>query len=334
MEYEHGQDGLTFRFTYAHHRRNSVVITGVQGGAGAIMQSFRYPHLDSPVNIVKLFYHVDRLGSTDFLSNNVSGRVEAFTNYDSWGLPPGNSGGDPRGNQGNNDIQTNSILRLGVRQLNLSTSFTGFMFDPVLNLYFAQARMYDPATRRFMAVDPIKGNIANPQLMVPYTFVLNNPLRFIDPLGLSPTVCIEETAKAAGGTWNADTQMATSSCGESRRIDADMVNGSLHASERDLAWMFMSNTDWMDYLSCEDISNWISSGGSIAELVSMIIDAQNAAELHEEMAQSGAVRQQSILSLAQSTVNAVRGTSDLVRTPQTMVSQDPVLASAAMMAIY
>ncbi len=37
--------------------------------------------------------------------------------------------------------------------------------------------------KRFMAVDPVKGNVRNPQSMVQYTYVLNNPLLYVDPLG-------------------------------------------------------------------------------------------------------------------------------------------------------
>jgi RHS repeat-associated protein len=56
----------------------------------------------------------------------------------------------------------------------------------VLGVYFAQARMYDAADRRFMAVDPVKGWILSPQSMVQYTYVLSNPLKYIDPTGEEP----------------------------------------------------------------------------------------------------------------------------------------------------
>ena len=54
--------------------------------------------------------------------------ILAFSAYDSWGLPVGSSDNDPRGNSGNNDITTHSTLRMGVRQLNLATSFAGFKY--------------------------------------------------------------------------------------------------------------------------------------------------------------------------------------------------------------
>ena len=73
---------------------------------------------------------------------------------------------------------------MGVRELDLVQDYTGHAYDMVLGLYYAKARMYDADDRRFMAVDPYKGSIANPQTLVQYTYVLNNPLKYIDPFGL------------------------------------------------------------------------------------------------------------------------------------------------------
>jgi hypothetical protein len=41
MEFESGPDGLIFRFTYAHNKRNSAVIYGMQSGAGSVIQTGR-----------------------------------------------------------------------------------------------------------------------------------------------------------------------------------------------------------------------------------------------------------------------------------------------------
>jgi hypothetical protein len=35
-----------------------------------------------------------------------------------------------------------------------------------------------------MAVDWVKGNITNPQTLMSYIYVLNNPTKYIDPFGL------------------------------------------------------------------------------------------------------------------------------------------------------
>jgi hypothetical protein len=44
--------------------------------------------------------------------------------------------------------------------------------------------MYDAQDRRFVAVDWIKGSVSNPQTLVPYVYVNNNPLKYVDPWGM------------------------------------------------------------------------------------------------------------------------------------------------------
>ena len=88
------------------------------------------------------------------------------------------------------------MLKCGTRELDLVKTYTGHERDSVLGQYYAKARMYDTADKhgsskgnklgdkRFTAVDPVKGNVRNPQSLVQYTYVLNNPLMYVDPLGM------------------------------------------------------------------------------------------------------------------------------------------------------
>jgi len=48
--------------------------------------------------------------------------------------------------------------------------------------------MYDATEHRFMAVDPIKGIIIRPVALSQYSFVVNNPLKYVDLTGLSPSI--------------------------------------------------------------------------------------------------------------------------------------------------
>ena len=166
MEYESGDSGHTYRFTYGL-RKSSVVIYGIPSGVGSTAQTFDYP--DGTESVVKMWYHHDRLGSTAYLTDNTAGAVSSFVCYDDWGAPT-----------------MKSIIRLGSRYLDLATSYTGHPYDPVLGVYYARARMYDAADRRFMAVDWIGSNIVISQSFNRYANVRNNPLVFIDPLGLIP----------------------------------------------------------------------------------------------------------------------------------------------------
>lgn len=64
--------------------------------------------------------------------------------------------------------------------------YTGYQYDNTANLYFAQARYYDPAIGRFVSEDTVKGNIIRPDTVNPYIYCLSNPLRFVDPDGNDP----------------------------------------------------------------------------------------------------------------------------------------------------
>ena len=60
-------------------------------------------------------------------------------------------------------------------------NFTGYTYDETLDLHFAQNRFYDSDTKRFTQEDPIKDGTNW------YGYVANNPLMFVDWLGLFMT---------------------------------------------------------------------------------------------------------------------------------------------------
>ncbi|MDR0292922.1 MAG: hypothetical protein LBH95_02065 [Oscillospiraceae bacterium] len=189
MEQESGGDGLTYRYTYGLDKVSAAVL-GIPNGAGSVTQSYPYP--DGRKNIVKLWYHHDHSGSTDFLTDNVSGKVTGYITYDDWGMPT-----------------AKAVLKVGARELDLAAEYAGYSYDPVLRLYYARARMYDAEDRRFTSADPVKGDIAHPQTMTPYTYCLNNPVRYTDPAGLASqwdkdNLTAEDLAavRAYGEAWN------------------------------------------------------------------------------------------------------------------------------------
>ena len=59
-----------------------------------------------------------------------------------------------------------------------AVKFTGKELDPETGLYYFNARWYDPKLGKFITEDPARDGINW------YVYVLNNPLRFIDPSGL------------------------------------------------------------------------------------------------------------------------------------------------------
>ena len=50
-------------------------------------------------------------------------------------------------------------------------------------LHYYGARYYDSSIGRFISVDPVSGNIFNPQRLNRYSYTLNNPLKYVDPSG-------------------------------------------------------------------------------------------------------------------------------------------------------
>ena len=130
LETESGNGGITYRYTYGFEKI-SVAMTGSLSGSGNLNQN----------GIVKLWYHHDHLGTTEYLTDNVSGKVTSYISYDSWGA-----------------LTSKANVKMGVRELDLIMEYTGHPYDRVLGMYFAEARMYDTTDRRFVAVDIIAGN--------------------------------------------------------------------------------------------------------------------------------------------------------------------------------
>jgi RHS repeat-associated protein len=101
-----------------------------------------------------IYYHADGLGSI-VKKTNQAGNVVASYQYDAFGnIQIGASDG--------------------------GYAFTGREWDPETGFYYYRARYYDPQTGRFLSEDPIgfAGGINF------YAYVNDNPVNFLDPLGL------------------------------------------------------------------------------------------------------------------------------------------------------
>ncbi len=107
------------------------------------------------------YFHVNALGSLGLATNQTGAPVEEMLYYP-----------------------------FGVRWQNT----TGFGWDEKfaqfpqrdddIQKYEASFREYAPGLGRWMSPDRLAGNVMNPQSLDRYTYVLNNPVSNIDPLGL------------------------------------------------------------------------------------------------------------------------------------------------------
>jgi RHS repeat-associated protein len=61
--------------------------------------------------------------------------------------------------------------------------FTGKELDPETGLYYYGGRYYDPEISRFVSPDPFVAEVYDPQNLNRYSYVLNDPVNYIDPSG-------------------------------------------------------------------------------------------------------------------------------------------------------
>ncbi|MDR0498912.1 MAG: RHS repeat-associated core domain-containing protein, partial [Holophagales bacterium] len=143
-------------------------------------------------NVKFAYYHQDRLGSTSYVTRE-NGAILAFANYDAWGKA------DVRLNfsmkAGATTTDTNLDLNRG--GIGFVVAYTGHEYDHTLGVYFAQNRVYDPNAKRFIQNDLFGGEITNQQSMNRYTYCLDNPMNYTDPLGLLEVKL--QLPKSAGG---------------------------------------------------------------------------------------------------------------------------------------
>lgn len=106
----------------------------------------------------QVYAHADHLGSVR-LTTDATGATVATALYDAFGLKTSQSGAQPK---------------LG---------FTGEQQDAESLLIYLRARYLDPASGRFLSVDPAVNCLSARGRVSAYSYVDNNPQRWVDPSG-------------------------------------------------------------------------------------------------------------------------------------------------------
>lgn len=172
--------GLQQAFLY----RDRVRVAAELDGSGALVSQFVYAgneHSPSYMRSAGQIYRLikDQVGSIRLVVNTQTGEVAQELGYDEFGnvLQDTNPGFQPFG-------------------------FAGGLYDADTGLVRFGARDYDPHTGRWTNKDPIlfRGGQANL-----YVYVGNDPINWIDPLGLAPDCegneCFSGCMDAQGSDW-------------------------------------------------------------------------------------------------------------------------------------
>ncbi|WP_274055478.1 RHS repeat domain-containing protein [Thalassomonas actiniarum] len=109
------------------------------------------------------------------------------------------------------DADYNSVMNFKpfgetIETANDEVSYTGHKFDTDLGLSYMQARYYDPVIGRFYSNDPV-GFTGEVDTFNRYSYVANNPYKYIDPDG--------EAKSRGGGVGRSMRGAATSACAKS-----------------------------------------------------------------------------------------------------------------------
>jgi RHS repeat-associated protein len=112
------------------------------------------------------YIHPDALGSVDVVTDG-AGKLAERRSYDAFGARRNPQWGKPPA---------------AAQASNVNVGFTGHEPDE-LGLVNMKGRIYDPKLGRFLMTDPLVSRPFFSQSWNAYSYVLNNPLRYVDPTG-------------------------------------------------------------------------------------------------------------------------------------------------------
>lgn len=155
----------------------------VYNGAGILVAEYSTALNPTPRTS---YLTADNLGSPRIVTDQL-GTVVARHDYTAFGNDVAETLGPVGGRTGPHGVDDKVRKR-----------YTGYERDDESGLEFAQARYYNADHGRYTSPDPLAASalIRDPQTFNRYSYVLNSPYNFTDPLGLLP----EKTTNYIGGS--------------------------------------------------------------------------------------------------------------------------------------
>ncbi|MDQ6528087.1 RHS repeat-associated core domain-containing protein [Flavobacterium sp. LHD-85] len=178
--------------------------TGTSGSPTAKMAK------NDNVELQQFYYHPDHLGSSSYISN-LDGEVVQHIEYVPFG---------------------EVFLEEKNAKWNTPYLFTSKELDRETGMYYFGARYQDPKLGIFISVDPLADKFKG---VSSYAYALNNPVRFIDPTGMSAEDIDPPTWKAAAGEvyWDpSDNKVYQSNADGSWTQSTELKEVSIRGYER------------------------------------------------------------------------------------------------------
>lgn len=165
------QYDATLRYYYNHAVGGAPIVAERDADYGAMLRYYVWTPggrllymIDAADGNKVYFYHFDQVGSTLALTDSAGTVTDAWA-YDPYGRILERTGSNPQ--------PFTFIGAHGVRQ------------EGDGGLYQMRARYYDANTGRFLSPEPDWPRLGDPRMLNPYQYAGGDPLRFIDPTGLS-----------------------------------------------------------------------------------------------------------------------------------------------------
>ena len=166
----------------------------ISNGARAVAQVTQVTQTVGTSTDVVQYLHDDHLGSAQLISDS-HGTVLEERSYDAFG-------------QSRNPENWAQLTGTGAGTATsgITDGFTGHERDAEFGLVNMRGREYDPRIGQFLQADPIVQDPSNSQYLNRYAYVLNNPLKLVDPSGYDDEPAPDSSLPSApaGGAFDDD----------------------------------------------------------------------------------------------------------------------------------